>query len=231
MHHPGLIRRRQSANDNSLWAIPLRAQERSPPQRCVQETASLPATRHSTQRLTHGPSTGGLAPLIIRTLTPFCPQPRSCSRSRTRRRWKRWSRRYRGSALASNTGFRRLGKEKETAGNAAGSSRAFSYFFPPWDPWDSARGSSLRSSSFFALGSMKSMDNRWIRILRNLWSGWVDWIDVPWCLMVSSRLPEMRSRSKVTTCPLIYGKYKEFLYAQETASKPLINIFNLSLPS
>lgn len=217
MHHPGLIRRRQSANDNSLWAIPLRAQERSPPQRCVQETASLPATRHSTQRLTHGPSTGGLAPLIIRTLTPFCPQPRSCSRSRTRRRWKRWSRRYRGSALASNTGFRRLGKEKETAGNAAGSrARSLISFHP------GIRGIPLADLlydllSFFALGSMKSMDNRWIRILRNLWSGWVDWIDVPWCLMVSSRLPEMRSRSKVTTCPLIYGKYKEFLYAQETS--------------
>lgn len=62
------------------------------------------------ERLTHGPS-AGLGPLIIRTLTPFCPQPRSCSHSRTRRRWKRWSRRYRESAWASNTGFRRLGKE------------------------------------------------------------------------------------------------------------------------
>jgi hypothetical protein len=48
--------------------------------------------------------------LIIHTLTPFCPQLRSCSRSRTWRRWKRWSRRYRGSVLASNTGYPRLGK-------------------------------------------------------------------------------------------------------------------------
>lgn len=112
------------------------------------------------------PVNRGLAPLIIRTLTPFCPQPRSCSRSRTRRRWKRWSRRYRGSALASNTGFRRLGKEKE------GRNTGVSHFYPSVGFRSrSASGSSLRS--FLALGwnQMKSMDNRWIRILRNLWSG------------------------------------------------------------
>lgn len=48
--------------------------------------------------------------LIIRALTPFCPQLQSCSRSPIRRPWKKWSRRYRGSALASNMGYRRLGK-------------------------------------------------------------------------------------------------------------------------
>ena len=80
------------------------------------------------ERLTHGPSTG-LRSLIIRPLTPFCPQPRSCSRSRTRRRWKRWSRRYRESAWASNTGYRRLGKEPKrtpyspTSGSSKGLER------------------------------------------------------------------------------------------------------------
>lgn len=118
------------------------------------------------ERLTHGPSTG-LGSLIIRTLTPFCPQPRSCSRSRTRRRWKRWSRRYRESAWASNTGYRRLGKvnplsEKPLLADIwilGGSSKtprekthslvflAFLFSFLSPLPWDSARDPASYGSS------------------------------------------------------------------------------------
>lgn len=130
------------------------------------------------ERLTHGPSTG-LRSLIIRTLTPFCPQPRSCSRSRTRRRWKRWSRRYRESAWASNTGFRRLGKgtqanplfadiwmPRRASRETTRSCLAFLFSFLCLLPWDSA--SELASGSwvvffFFSIPNVETNRNDSVR--------------------------------------------------------------------